>query len=129
MRTNPLSSQLIKTWRSVIVGDEKSWVLFANGTCVILMEPENDLRSQAVELMREYGPVHAGSSGGDFSTINLENEPGWVVTCHHPDILTYVSENDAGDEPTDVSVGLFGRSNRDTDSADLEVIHVEDNRS
>ena len=93
------------------------------------MEPENDLRSQAVELMREYGPVHAGSSAGDFSTINLENEPGWVVTCHHPDILTYVSENDAGDEPTDVSVGLFGRSNRDTDSADLEVIHVEDNRS
>lgn len=93
------------------------------------MEPEADLQSQAVELLREYGPVHAGSPAGDFSAINLDNDPGWVVTCHHPDILTYVSVEDAGDDPNDLTVGLLGRSCRDTDGAALEVIHVEDNRT
>ena len=124
-----MSNPLIETWRNIIVGGEKSWVLFANGTCVILMEPEADLQSQAVELLREYGPVHAGSTAGDFSAINLDNDPGWVVTCHHPDILTYVSAEDAGDNPNDLAVGLLGRSCRDTDGAYLEVIHVADNRT
>ena len=124
-----MSNPLIETWRNIIVGGEKSWVLFANGTCVILMEPEADLQSQAVELLREYGPVHAGSTAGDFSAINLDNDPGWVVTCHHLDILTYVSAEDAGDNPNDLAVGLLGRSCRDTDGADLEVIHVADNRT
>lgn len=51
-----------------------------NDTCVILMEPEADLSAQAIALMKEWGPVHAGCSAGDFGTIDLTNAPGWVVT-------------------------------------------------
>lgn len=124
-----IMNPLVDIWRRIIVGDGKSWVLFANGTCVILMEPEDDLEAQAIELMREWGPVHAGCPAGDFNTITLPDDLGWVVTCHHNDILTYVSPNEMEREPEDVAVGLFGRSKRHQDSQDLQVIHVEDNRN
>ena len=32
----------IASWRSCIQGEDKSWVLFEQGTCVILMQPENE---------------------------------------------------------------------------------------
>ena len=124
-----MNEELVNIWRKIIRGDDKSWVLFANGTCVILMEPEDDLSAQAIELMKEWGPVHAGSSAGDFSTITLHNDAGWVVTSHHKDILTYVGSEESGDDPSDLSVGLLGRFKRDQDAGALTVIHVEDKRN
>ena len=123
-----MNNDLVNKWRQIIIGDDKSWVLFENGTCVILMEPEDDLAAQAITLMKEWGPVHAGCSAGDFSTITLDNETGWVVTSHHNDILTYVCTEEAGDDPSDLSVGLLGRSKRGQDADSLIVIHVEDKR-
>ena len=129
-----MAESLVETWRRIIVGGEKSWVLFEHGTCVILMETGPDLAAQAVEIMRRWGPVHAGSSAGDFATITLTDAPGWVVTGHHPDMLTYVSPEEMGDkemgdeDASDLAVGLLGRSKRDQDGADLQVVHVEDRR-
>jgi hypothetical protein len=50
-----------------------------------------------------------------------------VVTGHHPEMLTYVSPAEAS-EPTDLLIGLTGRSNRDRDGHELTVVHVEDKR-
>ena len=93
------------------------------------MEPEDDLSAQSIELIKEWGPVNAGSSAGDFSTITLENKTGWVVTSHHNEILTYVGLEESGDNPSDLSVGLLGRSKRNQDAESLTVIHVEDKRN
>ena len=123
-----MSDELIETWRSIIVGDQKSWALFKYGTCVILMEPEQDLAQQATALLKEWGPVHPGTSAGDFSVIELEH-PGWVVTSHHNDILTYVSPDEFTTEaPEELMIGLLGRQLRDQDASELEIIHVEDKR-
>lgn len=121
-------TSLVETWRSIIAGDSKSWVLFENGTCVILVQPDDDLETQAKNLLAEYGPVHAGTSAGDFSIINLRDDPGRVVTCHHNDILTYVGADEAGDGAQDLTIGLLGRQKRDDDAHELTVIHVEDKR-
>lgn len=121
-------ADLIEAWRATINGPGKSWVLFENGTCVILMKPEADLAAQAIELLREYGPVHAGSSSGDFETITLEDGRGWVVACHHNDILTFVGPDEADENAPDVMVGLIGRSKRGQDADQLRVLHVEDKR-
>ena len=123
-----MADSLIEAWRQIIVGGEKSWVLFENGTCVILMNPEADLRQQANELMREWGPVRAGTPAGDFSVIELPQHPGWVVTCHHPDILNYVSPDEVEAGASDVIIGLLGRSKRHQDAEGLIIIHVEDKR-
>ncbi|MDM8551365.1 hypothetical protein QUF72_14870 [Desulfobacterales bacterium HSG2] len=122
------SKSLITVWKQIILGKEKSWVAFSNGTCVILMEPRDDLKKQAVEIMKEWGAVHAGSPAGDFSVIRLSEYPGWVVNCHHPDILTYVSPDEISEDAEDIVIGLIGRKKRDQDAERLEVIHVEDRR-
>lgn len=125
-----MANPLVERWRDIIVGPEKSWVLFKNGTCVILVEPEADLVAQAIALMKAWGPVRAGSSAGDFSVIALANAPGWVVTCHHKDILTYVDPDEVESrETSDLVIGLLGRSKRDRDAEDLEILHVEDKRA
>lgn len=119
---------LIDIWQKIIIGSNKSWVLFENGTCVILMEPEADLATQAINLMKKWGPVHVGSSAADFNVITLTEGPGWVVTCHHDDILTYVSEEEIDTEDTNLFIGILGRTKRSQDAESLNVIHLEDKR-
>jgi hypothetical protein len=122
-------SALVAAWQAIIVGTGKSWVLFANGTCVILMEPAADLGQQATALLKEWGPVYPGSPAADFSVIGLANYPGWIVTGHHPDILTYVAPDEFDEqEPAEVMVGLIGREKRDQDAAELHILHIEDKR-
>jgi hypothetical protein len=119
----------VEIWRKLIIGDNKSWVLFENGTCVILMEPKKDLAAQAIDIMKEYGPVHVGTGSADAGIIKLDNDPGWVVTGHHPDILNYMSPDELkNDNPEDFVVGLLGRYKRETDSESLNIIHIEDKR-
>ena len=123
-------NDLIETWRGIIQGDNKSWVLFEHGTCVILMQPEVDLAAQAIALLKEWGHVQVGTDSADFNVMKLENDPGWVVTCHHPDILTYVpADEDKAEEPAEIMIGLMGRSMRDEDAKAPKVIHIEDKRS
>lgn len=120
---------LIDTYKKIIVGHQKSWVLFENGTCIILMNPEKDLSSQALTLLAQYGPVQAGTPAGDFSVITLTATEGWSVTCHHPDIINYVSPKELGSDKVDYKVGLLGRSKRDMDAKNPTIIHVEDKRA
>lgn len=127
--------ELIAAWHQIIVGDSKSWVLFRHGTCVILTQPDvdGDIRAQALALMEEWGPVQVGTPSADFNVVELVEYTGWVVTCHHPDILTYVAPADAGgvygaEAPPDYMIGLLGRSRRAQDAAELNVIHTEDKR-
>jgi hypothetical protein len=123
------SGHLVDTWRSIIAGDGKSWVVFEHGTCVVLSDPAADPAAdpadRAVEILREFGPVHAGTPSADFGTIHLEDTPGWVVTGHHPDVLTYVSPYDVTQHDTLV-VGLAGRTIRDQDARELTVVHVQE---
>jgi N-glycosidase YbiA len=115
----------VETWRRIIVGDDKAWALFARGTCVIFAGAHADIAARAAALLREVGPVHAGSTAGDFSVIALDDGLGWVVTSHHPDVLTHVPPPEVGPDPSELSVGLLGRSWRDQDAAELNVVHVE----
>ena len=119
---------MVETMRSIIVGENKSWVLFKNGTCVVLVKPEADLAQQAIAIMKEWGPVYAGTPAGDFSVVHLDAYPGWVVTYQHPDILNYVSPDEVSSGAEDVTIGLLGRSKRDLDGESLTVVHVEDKR-
>lgn len=128
----------VDAWRRIIIGDHKSWVAFTNGTCVVMPNAAAtaDLAVEAVALLREYGPVRAGSAAGDFGTITLDPGPGWVVYGHHNDVLTYVAPDEvasgdpgAGATPNDLTIGLLGRGKRDQDGRELQVIHVEDRRS
>jgi hypothetical protein len=116
-------------WSKIIIGENKSWVVFKHNTCVILMDPDDDLEKQALDLLKEYGPYHVGTPSADMNVIKLDNFPGWIVIGHHPDILNYVSEEDIGTQiDSDVPIGILGRENRATDAEELKIVHVEDKR-
>ena len=120
--------QLVSIYRQIIQGPEKSWVLFAQGTCVVLPEPHDDLPAAAVQLLKDWGPVREGSSFGDFCTFELEDAPGWIVTCHHDDIMTYVAPHEFNPDGRDaVELGLLGRTKRGQDAEELTIVHVEHN--
>src|SRR5262249_20350975 len=124
-----LAMSPIDVWRRIIIDPQKSWVLFENGTCVILVDPGEDLIVQATALMRVWGPVHAGSPAGDFNVNELPDDLGWAVGCHHDDILTIVGPGEvSADGANDLVVGLLGRSKRHEDSERLVIAHVEDRR-
>lgn len=123
------ATKLIEIYNNIIDdGSEKSWVIYKNGTVVIFMEPVEDLKKAANDIMIEYGPVHPGTPSGDFTTIDLVKDPGYIVACHHPDVLSYVGPDEFEGEFDEVTVGIQGRIKRAQDAADLEVIHVQNNR-
>ncbi len=125
--TPAYSQKLIDVWKKSIKGDEKSWVLFENGTCVILLEPEKDLAKQAKEILSKWGRVQIGTPSADFDIITLDSGDGYAVSCHHPEIFTLVLKEEGLDE--DFKIGIEGRSNRDCDAEELNVIHIEDKRA
>ncbi|MEU9198122.1 hypothetical protein [Streptomyces hundungensis] len=119
---------LVDVWRRLLADPGKSWVLFEHGTCVVLTTPDGELAEQATEILKKFGPAHAGSSAGDFGVINLKDVEGWAVTGHHKDVLTYVGPDEPQDQ-SEIAVGLFGRSKRHRDGTELHVVHVEDKRA
>ena len=123
----------IERWNQLLTQQSHPWVLFAHGTCVVLTQPGEDLaqqtiNQQAINLIEQW-PVHAGSELGDFNVIALVDAPGWVVTCAHPDILTYLApEEVSANETSELAIGLHGRSKRDQDAHEKRVIFVKENQ-
>ena len=68
---------------------------------------------QARALLREWGPVYPGTSAGNFNVVRAAEVPGWLVTCHHPDIITFVADYDLPGLPAAV-----GRRRRFGDGPD-----------
>ncbi len=55
------------------------WVLFSDGTVVLIDNPtdKENLQEKELTLMKEFGPVYAGGLAGDFSTYVLPDNKGW----------------------------------------------------
>jgi hypothetical protein len=122
------TENLVAFWQRTLAPSGTSWVLFDHGTCVVLKEPDGELAAQAVAILAEYGPVHVGSPAADFSVHALKDGTGWLVTGHHADVVTHVA-SDEPPGPSDLAVGIHGRTKRHRDGTELHVVHVEDNRT
>lgn len=82
--------------------------------------------------MNDFGLVVPGSPTGDFDVQHYHAADGLLVSCHHPEINTFVAKCElahqtipAG-EDADLAIGLFGRARRDRDAHELEVVHIQD---
>ncbi|MEO3714283.1 hypothetical protein [Roseateles flavus] len=103
------------------------WVLFSNGTFVILDPalPAEALEDRAREVLALHGPVHPGSGSADFSVAPLARVAGWAVSSQGPGLFTYVHPAELGSGPvTELAVGLLGRDKRALDARDPCVLHV-----
>lgn len=118
---------LINIYKKIVTDSSMNWVLFKCGTCVMLLYPEEDLRAQAIRILKEHGAVVAGTPTGDFEVTKIPEIKGWVVTGDYPGIMMYVSEEE-GKNKDDLYVGLAGRNKREQDTKKLEVVYIEDKR-
>ena len=126
-RNNLTKEALIKHIKLAINPHFENWVLFKNGTYIIIEEIPNDKTIEAIatQEMKEFGPVHAGGPAGDFNTIVLDKTDGWVISGHGYGMYTYVhpSELEKPEAP-DYLIGLHGRGKRDMDGHHPEIIYV-----
>lgn len=108
-------------YKKVIEPKLKDWVIFENGTCVIIYHPPKDLEAEAIEVLQKYGQVHPGSESADFTVMKADS--GWVVAGNQPGILNYVSE-DEGYGKEDYEIGLIGRNQKELDAKELKIVYV-----
>ena len=100
---------LIHIYKKIIIDQLVSWVLFRHGTCVMLLEQQKNIKEQAIKILHEHGSVMSGTPSGDY-----------------PGIMMYVPDEEAGGKRSDFDIGMIGRSKRERDSIELEMVHVED---
>lgn len=98
------SEELIKVYKKVVDPKLPNWVVFENGTCVIIYHPPKDLEAEAKEVSQKYGTVTTGSESADFTVTKVDN--GWIVS----------EEEGYGKE--DYEIGLLGRNEKEQDSDD-----------
>lgn len=119
----PEMGQFLDTLGTIFAGSAALAVLFRHGTLVLLDEASSDPGDMATKLLKRSGPVAGGSNAGDFGTLTLTHGRGWLVTCHHEKIFTFVPPNpDSSDPNSDMLIGLLGRANRHRDATDLEIV-------
>lgn len=116
--------ELVHIYQKIVIDPSIRWVLFKNGTCVMLLNPEEDIHRQAIKILKEHGSVIAGTPSGDFEVTKIPEINGWVVTGDYPGIMMYVSAREAGSNLNDFEIGMLGRKKRELDAKELEVIYI-----
>lgn len=109
----------------------EDWVLFENGTYIIFdnIDPLSDVEAEAIKLMKDFGPFYAGSPAGDFSVTHLNKTEGWVVSGHCYGMYTYVNPKELDTKnPSDVEIGIWGRSKRQRDGDNPIIVHINKKR-
>ncbi|MFW9847535.1 MAG: hypothetical protein ACFFF4_00240 [Candidatus Thorarchaeota archaeon] len=113
-------------WKQILPEYIQKWVLFKYGTIVLCQEENKDPEEHALDVMREHGPVVAGTPLGDFNVKLAGPVPGWVVLYSHPDIGSYLSPDEFEDaNPPAFEIGMTGRQKRHEDFLSLKIVHVE----
>lgn len=115
------SEELVAIYKKIVEPKLKDWVVFENGTCVIIYNLKGDLKTEVIEIMKKYGAVTPGTQSADFTVIKVDS--GWVVAGNQPGILNYVSEAE-GNGKEDPEIGLIGRNKKEQDSKELKVIYI-----
>ena len=127
--TSMTEKELINHINLAIKPNYQDWVVFANGTYIILDDSlKDDPSNNALKIIKEFGPVYRGSPAGDMSITKLDKTHGWSVGCHYNGMYTYVHPDElvrAGmADCSDLDVGIYARAKRDKDSRDLKIIYV-----
>ncbi|PIF46139.1 hypothetical protein CLU96_3158 [Chryseobacterium sp. 52] len=125
------NSEIIEHVKLAINPKYQDWVLFKNGTYIIFDHADTitNVNEEAIKQMKEFGPVFAGGPAGDFNTIHLTKTDGWIVSGHGYGMYTYVNPSEIKNKtPNDLEVGLFGRSKRDLDGKNPEILYTNNRK-
>jgi len=120
----------VAAYRKVIPPNLSRWVLFRHGTVYVFSEAhpvrsDADLGNEAIAFVYRNGPVIAGGPSGDFRSIRLRDDLGWIVLYDEDGLFNLFPGLRDPQPGQDLVIGLMGRKRRAMDAAGLEVVHVE----
>lgn len=79
--------------------------------------------SEAVDIMRTWGPVEVGTPSGDFHVAAVESPvAGFAVRYQHPQIVSFAPSSEYALDCSKALAGSMIRLSRDMDSRDLHVV-------
>lgn len=114
----------ITSWQELIC-EPYPWVVFENGTCVILVKPGENQAEEAIAILKSLNR-NSGEEFGDFGVQELDMEKGWIVTSPHPDIVSLVTFDEVPEESRNdtLAIGFHGKAKRKLDYQSCKIIHV-----
>ena len=122
--TEEIQKKFIDIAKSAILGD-RSWVLFTNGTFIIIKDKVKDLTKAAIEFITQNGRVAVGTPMTDFSIMDLSSDDGWIITSWKEPMMTIVLKDElSNQEIDDISAGMYGRHKRDLDAKNPKILYV-----
>ena len=103
------------------------WVMFSHGTIVKLTSIDSNYKDRILIILKEYGPVKAGTPSGDTNPAQKLDNHGedWLISYPHcEEILNIVSFNEGVQENEEilVNIAMLGRANRVKDALAPSVI-------
>lgn len=119
--------QLLEKVQQSIIPVYKNWVLFKNGTYIILDDISNipDVGQEAIRLLAAYRPKSAMEKPDwDYSISHLERVEGWSVYGNGYGIYTYVHPSEMIEAPAPPIIIVFSRNKRTLDEANPEILYI-----
>lgn len=117
----------VQTWQRLLLFDPQPWVVFENGTCVLLANPEANLEVQARAVLAADREARRGQASCPMQVKNLNDLPGWVVWGPDPSIWAYVGYAEAGGpDANHEDVCRIARARIEKDEEAPKIIHVEE---
>jgi hypothetical protein len=121
------SEQLLANVQQSIIPVYKNWVLFKNGTYIILDDISNipDVAQEALRLLAAYRPKSAMEKPDwDYSISHLDRVEGWSVYGNGYGIYTYVHPSEMVEAPAPPNIIVFSRNKRMLDEANPEILYI-----
>ncbi|MGK0365848.1 MAG: hypothetical protein ACI85O_002916 [Saprospiraceae bacterium] len=121
--------QMIENVQLAVYSEMRNWILFENGTYVVVEEEitEERIRMIGIAQMEKIREINEDANS-DYSVSDLPKVDGWSVNQYADGMYTYLhpSEFDV-EKPTYLQITELGRSKRRNDAEDLRVICVSAN--
>lgn len=121
------SEELLSKVQQSIIPVYKNWVLFKNGTYVILDDISGipDVAQEALRLLEAYRPKSAvETTNWDYSISHLDRVEGWSVYGRGYGIYTYVNPNEMIDAASPPNIIVFSKNKRTLDENNPQIIYI-----
>ena len=130
-RANNVYNQerMIENVQLAVYSEMKNWILFENGTYVIIEEEitEERIRKMGIAQMKQARESKEDALT-DFLVTDLPKVDGWSMNRNADGMYTYLYTSEfESKEPTFLEITKLGKAKRDKDAEDLKVICISAN--
>ena len=121
--------QMIENVQLAVYSEMRNWVLFKNGTYVVVEEEITEERIKMIGLAQMKAVREAQDDiASEFLVTKLPKVDGWSVNRNADGMFTYLHTSDFEEEkPREMKIAELGRIRRAKDAEDLEVICISAN--